>query len=93
MFPTSIGVFISAYRLSKRVEGEIYQKAFKYIAFGTLTIPLTFVIDAIASFFLNNEILYALFLYLTWAPPPFASYLYLIGYTLPEKMKENESKK
>jgi len=86
LFPTSIGVFISARKLSKRVEGDIYKKAFNYISYGIILIPITFIIDAIASIFINNEILYAFFLYLTWAPPPIASYFYFRGYLLPEKV-------
>lgn len=91
ILPTTLSIAIVALRLSKKVEDIAYKQGFKIIAYGQLMLILTFVVDTLASLFLDKIGLYSLFLYLTWIFPIFAAICYDTGWRIPQKASKNKA--
>ena len=85
--PTVLGICVVAIRLSRKVEG-LEKLAFKIIGIGQIMLLLTFVIDTLATVFIDDLGLYSMFLYLTWIAPMIASIFYYLGWTLPMWFKK-----
>jgi hypothetical protein len=81
--PTTIGIFYLALRTSRKIEERQYRIGFRVIALGEFMIFLTFISDTLQGIFIENIILYALFLYLTWVFPLAGCVFYYLGYIMP----------
>jgi hypothetical protein len=92
LFPTIIGISWIALKISNKMEDDLYKRGFKIIAIGQLIIPLTFIMDTLASLFISEPVLYPLFLYLTWVFPPIGAFSYNYGWTLPLKESKQDAK-
>lgn len=82
IFPTSIGIFWVAWKVSNKLESAKDKKRFRLIAIGQLMILFAFIIDTLSSVFYTNLFLYALFLNLTWVPPAIAAICYDLGWII-----------
>jgi len=87
LFPTIIGIFVTAMVVSRKVEERVYKFGFRLIAGGQLMILCTFVVDTLASLFMDQIMLYTLFLVLTWVFPLFAAIMYYLGWCMPDWFK------
>lgn len=83
ILPTTIWLFLIAWRTAKLIPEKEYQIGYRVIAFGQVFILLTFVSDTLQGIFTDTVGLYALFLYLTWIFPLLAMICYYIGYIMP----------
>lgn len=92
ILPTTLSIAIVALRLSKKVEDIAYKQGFKIIAYGQIMLILTFLVDTLASLFIEDIGVYSLFLYLTWVFPIFAAICYDTGWRIPQKVKRSQNK-
>jgi hypothetical protein len=92
LVPTLIGIFVMAITVSRKVEERIYKFGFRLIAGGQLMILCTFIVDTLASLFMDQIAVYTLFLVLTWVFPLVAAILYYLGWIMPEWFKSKISK-
>lgn len=87
LVPTIIGIFVTALIVSRKMEEKIYKFGFRLIALSQLMILLTFIADTLASVFIDMNLVYTIFLVLTWVFPLFAAILYYLGWVMPPWFK------
>lgn len=83
LVPTIIGIFVMAIAVSRKVEEKIYKIGFRLIAGGQLMILCTFIVDTLASLFMDMITVYTIFLVLTWVFPLIAAIFYYLGWIMP----------
>lgn len=89
IFPTMLGIFIKALITSRKIEETLYRIGFRIIALGQIMLLTTFIFDTLATVFIDNITLYALFLYLTWIPPILALICYYVGWIMPDWFRKH----
>ena len=83
LFPTFIGIYITAQRTSQKVDNPLYRAGYIYIAYGQIFGLLTMGVDTLGTFVISNLIFYTICLNLTWILLIFAMWFYYIGWILP----------
>ncbi len=83
IFPTLVGVMISAFRVASRLGDKLYARGFQFIGIGEALILGSFACDTIATLFIADVVGYAIALYSQWTLNVVASILVYVGYTMP----------
>lgn len=87
LLPVILGIMIVSMRAARKTMDRVSRIGLQLISAGQLFVLLTFIADALASAFIDEAVLYAMFLYLTWIFPLGGTACYYLGWVMPAPFK------